>query len=353
MDSDGKIKETNPAKQRTYEVWRRIANNIPYLLKHKGTRRGVYALLACYGVPASNLSILEFGGPEVTTTSKSKFEFENITTALKFYGQNSGSIKLEWKNTERNRKPDTIEFFIKPKYSADFTIISGSGWNVKVSGSSDSKYGKVIFNYSGSNAITSSLLPIFNDNFFGIEVSRNSGSISSSFELNVRQSEKERTIFQESVSANILNTNARWDGGNYIYIASGSGYVGSLDEFRLWSTPLDKERFYEHVSFPEMINGNHTSSSTDDLYFRLDFEYPKNLATYTTLPNVDTNIYFESGLTRNDYENGATASLYSMNGQPLLSASVIGFPTITNYPYQFEAIDRPVVLEIPDAGSTR
>jgi hypothetical protein len=353
MDSGGKIKETNPAKQRTYEVWRRIANNIPYLLKHKGTRRGVYALLACYGVPASNLSILEFGGPEVTTISKSKFEFENITTALKFYGQNSGSIKLEWKNTERNRKPDTIEFFIKPTYSADFTIISGSGWNVKVSGSTDSKYGKVIFNYSGSNAITSSLLPIFNDNFFGIEVSRNSGSISSSFELNVRQSEKERTIFQESVSANILNTDARWDGGNYIYIASGSGYVGSLDEFRMWSTPLDKERFYEHVSFPEMINGNHTSASTDDLYFRLDFEYPKNLATYTTLPNVDTNIYFESGLTRNDYENGATASLYSMNGQPLLSASVIGFPPIADYPYQFEAIDRTVVLEIPDVGSTR
>jgi hypothetical protein len=353
MDSNGNIKETNPAKQRTYEVWRRIANNIPYLLKHKGTRRGVYALLACYGVPASNLSILEFGGPEVTTTSKSKFEFENITTALKFYGQNSGSVKLEWKNTERNRKPDTIEFFIKPTYSADFTIVSGSGWNVKVSGSTDSKYGKVIFNYSGSNAITSSLLPIFNDSFFGIEVSRNSGSVSSSFELNVRQSDKERTIFQQSVSASILNISASWDSGNYIYIASGSGYVGSLDEFRLWSTPLDKERFFEHVSFPEMINGNHTSASTDDLYFRLDFEYPKNLATYTTLPNVDTNIYFESGLTRNDYENGSTSSLYSMNTQPLLSASVIGFPTITTYPYQFEAIDRTVILEIPDMGSTR
>jgi hypothetical protein len=353
LDSDGNTKETNPAKQRTYEVWRRIVNNLPYLLKHKGTRRGIYAIMACYGIPSSNLSILEFGGPEVTTTNKSKFEFDNITTALKFYGENSGSIKLEWKNTEKGRKPDTIEFFIKPTYSGDFTIISGSGWNLKVSGSTDSKYGKVIFNYSGSNAITSSLLPIFNDGFFGVEVSRNSGSVSSSFELNVRQSEKERTVFQESVSASVLNLSASWDGGNYIYIASGSGYVGSLDEFRLWSTPLDKERFYEHVSFPEMINGNHTSASTDDLYFRLDFEYPKNLATYTTLPNVDTNIYFENGLTRNDYETGTTSSLYSMNTEPLLSASAIGFHPVTTYPYQFEAIDRTVVLEIPDAGSTR
>ena len=354
MDSNGTIKETNPGRQRTYEVWRRIVNNLPYLLKHKGTRRGVYAIMSCYGIPSSNLSILEFGGPEVTTTNKSKFEFDNITTAVKFYGQNSGSIKLEWKNTERNRKPDTIEFFVKPAYGGNFNIISGSGWGVNLIGSTDSKYGKVAFNYSGSNTITSSLLPIFNDSFFGIEVSRNSGSVSSSFELNIRQSDKERTIFQQSVSASILNVSASWDGGNYIYIASGStGYSGSLDEFRLWSTPLDKERFYEHVSFPEMINGNHTSSSTDDLYFRLDFEYPKNLATYTTLPNVDTNIYFESGLTRNDYENGSTSSLYSMNVQPMLSASVVGFPTITTYPFQFEAIDRTVVLEIPDAGSTR
>ena len=43
MDSDGNQKFDNPAKQRTYEVWRRIINNLPYLLKHKGTRRGIYA----------------------------------------------------------------------------------------------------------------------------------------------------------------------------------------------------------------------------------------------------------------------------------------------------------------------
>jgi hypothetical protein len=357
MDSNGNIKETNPGRQRTYEVWRRIVNNLPYLLKHKGTRRGVYAIMSCYGIPSSNLSILEFGGPEVTTTSKSKFEFDNITTALKFYGQNSGSIKLEWKNTERNRKPDTIECFVKPAYGGNFNIISGSGWGVNLIGSTDSKYGKVVFNYSGSISMSTSLLPIFNDSFFGIEVSRNSGSVSSSFELNVRQSEKERTIFQESVSASILNVSASWDGGNYIYIASGSsGFTGSLDEFRLWSTPLDKERFYEHVSFPEMINGNHTSSSTDDLFFRLDFEYPKNLAVSSSLLNVDANIYFSSSLHRNDLESGSITNgtlIFSENPSASYSASAIGFPSITSYPYQFEAIDRTVVLEIPDAGSTR
>jgi hypothetical protein len=343
MDSDGNIKETNPAKQRTYEVWRRIANNIPYLLKHKGTRRGVYALLACYGVPASNLSILEFGGPEVTNTNKTKFQFDNITTALKMV---SGSkVEMEWKNTEKGIKPNTIELFVKPSTNSNYTLISGSGWNVSLTASlSDERFGQVVFNYGGATPITSSLLPIFNNNFFGISVS----SGSTGLKLDIRQSEKERTIFQQSITA---SASTLWNSGSMISL--GGNYSGSVDEFRLWSAVLDSERFYEHVSFPEMINGNHTSSSTDDLYFRLDFEYPKNLATYTTLPNVDTNIYFENGLTRNDYETGTTSSLYSMNVQPLLSASVTGFASVSSYPYQFEPIDRTVILEIPDVGSTR
>jgi hypothetical protein len=347
MDSDGNVKESKPAKKRTYEIWRRIINNLPYLLKHKGTRRGVYAIMSCYGIPSSNLSILEFGGPEVTTTNKSKFEFDNITTALKMV---SGSyVQLNWQNTEKNRKPDTIELFIKPAYSGDFTLISGSNWNVKLSGSADSNFGNVILNIA-SQSISSSLLPIFNDSFFGVEISRLTGSGSDvTMSLNLRQADKERTIFQ---STSILPlTSSNWESGSTIIL--GGNYTGSVDEFRLWSTPLDKERFFEHVSFPEMINGNHTSASTDDLYFRLDFEYPKDLSTYTTLPNVDTNIYFESGLTRNDYETGTTSSLYSMNTQPLLSASVVGFTSVTSYPYQFEAIDRTVILEIPDVGSTR
>ena len=359
MDSDGKVKETNPAKQRTYEVWRRIANNIPYLLKHKGTRRGVYALLACYGVPASNLSILEFGGPEVTDTNKTKFEFENITTALKMV---SGSyVQMNWQDTEKNRKPDTIELFVKPAYSGDFTLISGSNWNVKLSGSVDSKFGNVILNIA-SQSVSSSLLPIFNDSFFGVEISRLTGSGSDvTMSLNLRQADKEKTIFQSTSSLSLTSSN--WESGSTIRL--GGNYSGSVDEFRLWSTPLDKERFFEHVSFPEMINGNHTSASTDDLYFRLDFEYPKNLATYTTLPNVDTNIYYpliqlnpssSLQITRNILEEtGSVGSnvILSINTIPLLSASVGGFASVSTYPHQFEAIDRTVVLEIPDAGSTR
>ena len=349
IDVDGNIKNENPAKKRTYEVWRRIVNNLPYLLKHKGTRRGIYALLSCYGIPSSNLSILEFGGPEVSEVGKSKLVFDNLTYGLKMIG--GSYLSIDWFNTHENRKPDTIEFFVKPSEADNYNIISGSGWGVHISGSANQNYGRVIFNYSGSNAISSSLLPLFNGRFFGIEVSREVSSSYHNFELNVRQADKDRTIFEESKTISVLGTNSNWNNG--YQITFGNDFVGTADEFRLWSTPLNKERFYEHVSFPEMINGNHISSSTDDLHFRLDFEYPKNLAVYNTIPNVDTNIYFSGSADRASYESGSVSELYSMNPSASYSASVYYPTSITTYPYQFEAIDRSVVLEVPDMGSTR
>ncbi len=358
MDSNGKIKETNPARTRTYEIWRRIVNNLPYLLKHKGTKRGVYAIMACYGIPSSNLSILEFGGPEVTETTKSKLEFDNITTALKM--NRTSSIHMGWglTNNTSSLRPNTIEFFIKPYDNDNYTLISGSGWNVSLTASlSDNNFGYVAFNYNTTNSLTSSLLPIFNDQFFGVSVSSGSNGL----KLDVRQSNKDRTIFQDSVTTSSVVTN--WNNGNSIKF--GGNYSGSVDEFRMWSSQLDTQRFYEHVSFPEMINGNDIYGSTDELHFRLDFEYPKNLAVSQSLINVDTNIYYPSiqlnpssslQLTRNILEETGSINfdaIKSENPYTIYSASATGFTSVTTYPYNFEVIDRTIVLEIPDLGGGR
>ena len=355
MDSNGKTTETNPAKQRTYEVWRRIVNNLPYLLKHKGTRRGIYAIMACYGIPSSNLSILEFGGPEVNDSSKSKLVYDNITTALKM---NMGSaVEVNWGQTNTNSVPNTIEFFVKPSESKNYTLISGSGWDVSISASlSDARFGQVAFNYDTTNTLSSSILPIYNGQFFGISVS----SGSTGLKLDIRQANKEATIFQQSMTASVASN---WNNGSTIRL--GGNYSGSVDEFRLWSSQLDTERFYEHVSFPEMINGNDINGSTDELHFRLDFEYPKNLAQTSSLINVDTNIYYPTiqlnpssslQITRNILEETGSINfdaIKSLNTNAVYSASAIGFTSITKYPHNFEAIDRTVVLEIPDLGSGR
>jgi hypothetical protein len=69
-DSSGSYQSTGSLFSKTdeditTEVWRRIVNNLPYLLKTKGTARSVKALMSCYGIPQTLLSIREYGGPKV------------------------------------------------------------------------------------------------------------------------------------------------------------------------------------------------------------------------------------------------------------------------------------------------
>ena len=54
--------ETLASNEIEKEVYKRLYHNLPYLLKSKGTERGIKALLACYGIPEEILSVNEYGG---------------------------------------------------------------------------------------------------------------------------------------------------------------------------------------------------------------------------------------------------------------------------------------------------
>jgi hypothetical protein len=53
---------TLPGQQIQDEIYKRLYHNLPYLLKTRGTQRGIKALIACYGIPDTILSVDEFGG---------------------------------------------------------------------------------------------------------------------------------------------------------------------------------------------------------------------------------------------------------------------------------------------------
>jgi len=44
------------------EIYKRLYHNLPYLLKTKGTSRSIKALISCFGIPDSVLTVNEFGG---------------------------------------------------------------------------------------------------------------------------------------------------------------------------------------------------------------------------------------------------------------------------------------------------
>jgi hypothetical protein len=97
----------------------------------------------------------------------------------------------------------------------------------------------------------------------------------------------------------------------------------------LWKVPLQRSKFNNHVLFPDATNGNSYTASTEDLLFRLDFEYPKDRNADPYIKNVAINQSYDGA---NSY---ATASqMY----------------TATVYPYQYTPYDRTVTAEVPSLG---
>ena len=367
-NKDGTYKYSQPLKTANEEVWRRILNNLPYLLKHKGTGRAMKAIMACYGVPQSMLSILEFGGPQDTTKGGiTQVTFDDRTAAMflssSYIGSETSNIKVPWKQIpNETHHPTTIEFRIKPaklpntKYS--LVQASGSNWSLDLVQTTGS-FGRLELNFGGDQAtspyfaatgpntpyIVSTIVyaygpdyktgsldfPISTEYYSNVAINRHDlAGTGSWYEVWYATTDGQKIV--TSVSMSLVCTDDEWTSGSYVQIG-GDGFEGNLDEVRLWRVPLQRSKFNNHTLFPDSINGNSYTASTSDLLFRLDFEYPINVATGTsTVPaysvkNVSISTQYS--------ENFATASNF-------YSASV--------YPYQYTPYDRTVTANVPSTG---
>ena len=96
------------SEDRTREVWKRIINNLPYLLKTRGTERGLRALINSFGIPSTILRIREFGGPEPDFDTQSTYDVDRF-----YYGLNVGAgntttqpphVLLPWSSSDSTRR---------------------------------------------------------------------------------------------------------------------------------------------------------------------------------------------------------------------------------------------------------
>ncbi len=107
-DIEGSEDTSMSANDYTKEIWRRLLNNLPYLLKTKGTARSVKALISCYGIPQTILQIQEYGGP--TDVGKQLYHLNRFSYALHYTGSNQ-YVDLDWKNSSKtSRNPDVVQF---------------------------------------------------------------------------------------------------------------------------------------------------------------------------------------------------------------------------------------------------
>ena len=353
LKRDGNTAFSMSLEEANNQVWRRIINNLPYLLKHKGTARAMKAIMACYGVPQSLLTIMEFGGPQDPTIGGSRdFSFEDRTAAI--YLTQSSSIKIPWKEVNGN-VPSSIEFNFKPSTlpNTQYTLISSSQWTLDLVQTTGS-FGKLELNFggdlgdspyilSGSGAgypyfattieyvygpdlFTGSLeFPISTEYYSNVCVNRiDYGGNSSLYEVWLGTSNGNRII--TSVSMSIFTEDSQWISGSSLQIG-GNGFVGNVDEFRLWRVPLQRTKFNNHVLHPDSIAGNSYTASTEDLLFRLDFEYPKDRTADPYIKNVAINeTYGES--------YASASNMYSAS----------------SYPYQYTPYERTVTATVPSLG---
>ena len=361
-DINGSQKYSTSLQDANFEVWRRIANNLPYLLKHKGTSRAMKAIMACYGVPQSMLTIMEFGGPQDPTKGGvTQFTFDDRTAAIRL--DENSSVKIPWHTIPSTLDfPNCVEFRIRPSSNINTvaTLISGSEFTLDLVQTTGSFY-KLELNFGGNDSATGYILepyisasistfyfatsstyvfgpdlksgsldfPLSTQHYSNVAINRtNYANSSSLYEVWLATTDGERIV--TSVSMSILYNDNQWETGSTSnLIVGGDGYAGELDEFRLWTVPLQRSKFDNHTLFPDAINGNSYTASTSDLVFRLDFEYPKDRTNDNNIKNVAINQSYGE-----DY------------------AFAQNFYSASTYPYQYTPYDRTVTANVPSLGLT-
>jgi hypothetical protein len=120
----------------TKEVQKRIYHNLPFILKTKGTERGVRALINCYGIPSDILKIKLYGGRDVDerpfygdyeyyTSSLDKVRLDNTGSIVtgSTLSSHTSIIKRDAKYTDDLH---TVEIGFSPTDNIDNLIVSYS-----------------------------------------------------------------------------------------------------------------------------------------------------------------------------------------------------------------------------------
>ena len=346
------VYSTESEKDIEREIWGRVLSSMPYILKRKGTKESIQALVNAYGIPPTILRINEYGGPDVKEYQPTFDIRQRFTRALDF--KNSQHIQTQWKETSGSlRTPDTIEFRFRAASSSNQVLVAkDQRFAVRLleQGSITDNKGKVEFLITsslGTTSVTSSLFPVYNNEFWSVGITRELSSgydqeVKNEFEttssikynLFVKQYEAGRSkILYDSSTSMILSGsttgagltsslhNGQWTASGDMFFGStgsfgdlGGEFTGSLQEIRYYNSPLTESAFNNHTRAPKAINGNHASSSFTDLVFRLRLDDNKNLSTSSDLSNIapDQNLFANSdGAFESGSAVGFTANTFS------------------------------------------
>ena len=295
---------TIPDNDIVKETYKRLYHNLPYLLKTRGTRTGLNALINCFGIPETILKVKEYGGSKKDenlieqVTPKFNYSLENPNVGVPFLFS-----QKQFLDTGENILPDTLEFRFKldpnniiPTQSLlvsqdnykdiRVTYITGSNANIDFALGNDST---LIY----SNPIE---LPLYNGDWWTLNLTRETGS------LNISQTGSNNTYtltignkndseIQYLVSSSIFitgSTQSQYNrfGWNTEEDSLACLFSGSIQEFRYWIGSIPTSDFNDHILNPRSISFNGVTGSYDNLIFRLPLGSELDTNLDFNLPSV-------------------------------------------------------------------
>ena len=311
----------------TKQVWKRIINNLPYILKTKGTSRSIRALLSCYGMPSSFIDIKEYGGPEPDPNKPSFFRKDIFSYNLNLSGSNNAYISSSWENyLNSSQKPHSVQIRFTAHDLRDNQVLVQSvsqsaafgegNWALRLNeftnSNIDDRNGRVEFILGPTSdtnllfKVSSSIFPIADGEHYSVMLTRETSSAAGepvdvdetatgvlerdiTYKLYVGKYDSgKKDIQYKSITSTTLDgstfasaSNKYFTNNGELYFGGSGSYYGvpfsgSIQEFRAWNEVLDEDSFNDFVRAPKSVYGNTFRSSFDNLGLHYDFDDKKN-----------------------------------------------------------------------------
>jgi len=283
-------------------VYKRIYHNIPYLLKTKGTKAGLRALLSTFGVSNTILDVHEYGG-----SRKKTGVFDTQENIFNYYLDMTGSQSVQtnfelntyWSGSDN--RPSTVMFRIKPEYLHSSSL--GPTNNIQKVFSLDTGV-TMTLEYTGSSGITSSYsgstvdpeyqfanlklfpegqgatqpsasvyLPFFNGDWWNVMVNYVSAS---GYTLTAKNKNSEY-VSTSAVQYSKINTISLTGSNTWVSasavdfgtaVAPATFFSGGLQEIRYYTSQIEDDTFSYYTLNPQSYVGTGVNLAPDQLAFR-------------------------------------------------------------------------------------
>ena len=295
--------EIIPLNDVNSRIYKKLYHNLPFLLKSKGTMKGVKTLLSILGVPSTILDVKEFGGRVkediVYDQPEEVFNYKLKMDGLLNVVETPFVLNSDWNSF--NDVPASVMFRFQTQeiLSAETTVqatqsLFQTDQDVLLSLEYDNS-GGVSGSYSGSiptpyyqyaklklqpegegGAGTVINLPFYNGDWWSVMVNYHPTS-PDSFTVYAANKSSDYQLTQQvgySSSGSIIAATDNWD--NSTIIRFGKAYPigeqkylsGSLQEIRYYNKNVSEKVFHNYVLNPSSIQGSAINSSPNELTFR-------------------------------------------------------------------------------------